>query len=139
MQATGLRPYFLNSFLMVVPAVAISTMLGALNGYVLTKWRFRFDTILFGLMLFGCFIPFQMVLIPMARMLGLMGIAGTVSGARLRASGLRHRLLDALFPQLLRAVPDRAGAGGDDRRGGVLHDLHADHAAGVAGRSWWSA
>ncbi len=39
-QPTGLKPYFLNSMLMVVPAVAISTMLGALNGYVLTKWRF---------------------------------------------------------------------------------------------------
>ncbi|NRG18239.1 carbohydrate ABC transporter permease [Rhizobiales bacterium] len=79
-EATGLRPYFLNSILMVVPAVAISTVLGALNGYVLTKWRFRGDTIVFGLLLFGCFIPFQMVLIPMARMLGLMGIAGTVPG-----------------------------------------------------------
>ena len=33
------RPYFFNSILMVVPAVAISTLLGALNGYVLTKWR----------------------------------------------------------------------------------------------------
>ncbi|MBO6512311.1 MAG: carbohydrate ABC transporter permease, partial [Roseibium sp.] len=73
-EATGLRPYFVNSLLMVVPAVAISTLLGALNGYVLTKWRFRGDTIIFGLMLFGCFIPFQMVLIPMARMLGLMGL-----------------------------------------------------------------
>ena len=79
-EATGLRPYFLNSIMMVVPAVAISTVLGALNGYVLTKWRFRGDTILFGLLLFGCFIPFQIVLIPMARMLGLMGIAGTVPG-----------------------------------------------------------
>ncbi len=79
-EATGLRPYFLNSILMVVPAVAISTVLGALNGYVLTKWRFRGDTIIFGLLLFGCFIPFQMVLIPMARMLGLAGIAGTVPG-----------------------------------------------------------
>jgi glucose/mannose transport system permease protein len=79
-EATGLRPYFLNSFLMVVPAVAISTILGALNGYVLTKWRFRGATIVFGLLLFGCFIPFQMVLIPMARMLGLMGLAGTVPG-----------------------------------------------------------
>ncbi|WP_457937249.1 carbohydrate ABC transporter permease [Mesorhizobium sp. 10J20-29] len=78
--ATGLKPYFLNSILMVVPAVAISTVLGALNGYVLTKWRFRGDTIVFGLLLFGCFIPFQMVLIPMARMLGLMGLAGTVPG-----------------------------------------------------------
>ena len=77
---TGLRPYFLNSILMVVPAVAISTVMGALNGYILTKWRFRGDTLLFGLMLFSCFIPFQIVLIPMARMLGLMGIAGTTQG-----------------------------------------------------------
>src|SRR5690606_13481506 len=74
--ATGLRPYFINSILMVVPAVAISTILGALNGYILTKWRFRGDTLLFGLMLFACFIPFQIVLIPMARVLGLLGIAG---------------------------------------------------------------
>ncbi|WP_206057405.1 carbohydrate ABC transporter permease [Nitratireductor sp. XY-223] len=79
-EATGLRPYFINSILMVVPAVAISTLLGALNGYVLTKWAFRGSTILFGLLLFGCFIPFQMVLIPMARMLGLMGLAGSVPG-----------------------------------------------------------
>jgi len=79
-ESTGLRPYFLNSIVMVVPAVAISTMLGALNGYVLTKWQFRGATLVFGLLLFGCFIPFQMVLIPMARMLGLMGLAGTVPG-----------------------------------------------------------
>jgi glucose/mannose transport system permease protein len=77
---TGLKPYFLNSIMMVVPAVAISTVLGALNGYVLTKWRFRGDTVLFGLMLFACFIPFQIVLIPMARMLGLMGLAGSTPG-----------------------------------------------------------
>jgi glucose/mannose transport system permease protein len=79
-EPTGLRPYFWNSILMVVPAVAISTVLGALNGYVLTKWRFRGDTFLFGLMLFACFIPFQIVLIPMARMLGLLGLAGTIPG-----------------------------------------------------------
>ncbi len=79
-QPTGLKPYFWNSIKMVVPAVIVSTMLGALNGYVLTKWRFRGDTILFGLMLFACFIPFQIVLIPMARMLGLMGLAGSTPG-----------------------------------------------------------
>ncbi|MDO6585276.1 carbohydrate ABC transporter permease [Salipiger sp. 1_MG-2023] len=79
-EATGLKPYFLNSFLMVVPAVTIATVLGALNGYVLTKWRFRGDTILFGLMLFGCFIPFQIVLIPMARSLGFLNLSGTVTG-----------------------------------------------------------
>jgi glucose/mannose transport system permease protein len=79
-QPTGLKPYFLNSVLMVVPAVFLSTMLGALNGYVLTKWRFRGDDIVFGLMLLACFIPFQIVLIPSARILGLLGLAGTVSG-----------------------------------------------------------
>ena len=65
---------------MVVPAVAISTFIGALNGYVLTKWRFRGDSLVFGLMLFACFIPFQIVLIPMARILGLLGLAGTITG-----------------------------------------------------------
>jgi glucose/mannose transport system permease protein len=79
-QPTGLKPYFLNSVLMVIPAVAISTLLGALNGYVLTKWRFRGDGIVFGLLLFACFIPFQIVLIPMARILGLVGLAGSTPG-----------------------------------------------------------
>ena len=79
-EPTGLRPYFLNSVMMVVPAVAISTVIGALNGYVLTKWRFRGDSILFALMLFACFIPFQIVLIPMARVLGILHMAGTVQG-----------------------------------------------------------
>ncbi|AJY45248.1 carbohydrate ABC transporter permease [Martelella endophytica] len=79
-QATGLRPYFWNSIQMVVPAVAISTILGALNGYVLTKWQFRGHNIVFGLLLFACFIPFQIVLIPMARILGILGIAGSVPG-----------------------------------------------------------
>jgi glucose/mannose transport system permease protein len=79
-EPTGLRPYFLNSILMVVPAVAISTLLGALNGYVLTKWRFRGDTWVFGLMLFACFIPFQIVLLPMASTLGTLGLSGSVPG-----------------------------------------------------------
>ena len=51
----------------------ISTLLGALNGYVLTKWRFRGHKLVFGLMLFACFIPFQSVLLPMATILGSLG------------------------------------------------------------------
>ncbi len=79
-QCEGLRPYFWNSVLIAVPAVAISTLLGALNGYVVAQWRFKGANIIFSLMLFGCFIPFQVVLLPMARVLGLMEIAGTISG-----------------------------------------------------------
>ena len=117
-QATGLRPYFWNSIKMVVPAVAISTVLGALNGYVLTKWRFRYDTILFGLMLFACFIPFQIVLIPMARMLGIFGLAGSTGGLILvhvvygiGFTTLYFRNYYAVFPtELIRAAQiDGAG------------------------------
>ncbi len=66
----GIKGYFWNSIKMVVPAVAISAMLGALNGYVLTKWRFPGHRLVFGMMLFACFIPFQSVIIPMAAILG---------------------------------------------------------------------
>ena len=76
----GLRGYFWNSIIMVAFAVTISVMLGAINGYVLSKWRFRGDNIIFGMLLFGCFIPFQIVLIPMARLLGILDLAGTISG-----------------------------------------------------------
>lgn len=79
-QPTGLKPFFLNSILMVIPAVALSTLFGALNGYVLTKWRFPGDNLVFTLMLLACFIPFQIVLIPMAKILGLIGLAGTRTG-----------------------------------------------------------
>lgn len=79
-QPTGLKPFFLNSILMVVPAVVISTIIGALNGYVLSKWRFRGSNIFFGLLLLSCFIPFQIVLIPMARVLGFVGLSGSIWG-----------------------------------------------------------
>ena len=79
-QATGLRPYFMNSVQMVIPAVFISVLFGSLAGFVLAQWRFKGDTVLFGFILFGCFIPFQIVLIPSARILGMLGLAGSTAG-----------------------------------------------------------
>ena len=76
----GLRPYFWNSVIMAVPAVIISTLIGAINGYAVAQWRFRGANVIFALILFGCFIPFQVVLLPMARLLGLMGLAGSIPG-----------------------------------------------------------
>lgn len=76
----GLSGYFWNSMSFTVPAVLISTMIGAVNGYVLTMWRFRGSDLLFGLLMMGCFIPFQVVLLPMARTLGELGIANSVTG-----------------------------------------------------------
>ncbi|SLN25862.1 L-arabinose transport system permease protein AraQ [Aquimixticola soesokkakensis] len=79
-QCEGLKPYLWNSLLIAIPGVAISTIIGALNGYVFAQWRFRGANLMFALILFGCFIPFQVVLLPMARMLGLMGLAGSIPG-----------------------------------------------------------
>lgn len=79
-QATGLKPYFINSFLLVIPAVVISTLIGALNGYILTQFKFKFSDVLFAAMLFSVFIPYQIVLIPMAKTLGFLGLAGTIKG-----------------------------------------------------------
>jgi len=76
----GLRPYFWNSVIMAVPAVLISTFIGALNGYAVAQWRFRGANLIFALILFCCFIPFQVVLLPMARLLGQMGLAGSIPG-----------------------------------------------------------
>lgn len=77
---SGIKGFFWNSIKMVVPAVAISALLGAFNGYILTKWRFRGHNVVFGLMLFACFIPFQIVLLPMSQVLGYLGLANTTSG-----------------------------------------------------------
>jgi glucose/mannose transport system permease protein len=72
--------YFWNSFMITVPAVLISTLIGALNGYVLSKWAFRGSNLLFSLLLFGCFIPFQVILLPMSFTLGKLGLANTTAG-----------------------------------------------------------
>ncbi len=76
----GLAPYFWNSVRIVFPAVIISTIVGAFNGYSLAKWKFKGSEFLFGALLFGCFIPFQVILLPMAKLLGMLGLANTVTG-----------------------------------------------------------
>ena len=76
----GMQPFFWNSIKMVIPAVLISTFLGAFNGYVFAHWRFRGSELLFAALLVGCFIPFQVVILPMARLLGDFGLANTTTG-----------------------------------------------------------
>lgn len=76
----GLQPYFWNSVVMVVPAVLISTVLGAINGYIFSKWRFRGSEVMFALMLFGVFMPMQVVLLPMSQVLGWFGLSSSVWG-----------------------------------------------------------
>lgn len=76
----GLKPYFWNSVVMAVPAVLISTAWGAINGYVLSMWKFRGSEVLFGFLLFGVFMPFQVVLLPMSQVLGYLGLSSSIGG-----------------------------------------------------------
>lgn len=76
----GLKPYFYNSVIMAVPAVLISTAWGAINGYVLSLWKFKGSEVLFGFLLFGVFMPFQVVLLPMSQVLGFLGLSSSLGG-----------------------------------------------------------
>lgn len=76
----GLKPFFLNSLLLVVPAVLVSSAIGAVNGYVLAKWRFPGSETMFAFLLFGVFMPMQVVLLPMSQVLGWLGIASSLWG-----------------------------------------------------------
>lgn len=79
-QCAGMQRYFWNSVMMVVPATIISTALGAINGYVLSKWKFPGSEVIFGMMLLGVFMPGQIALLPWAFLLGKLGLANSVYG-----------------------------------------------------------
>jgi glucose/mannose transport system permease protein len=67
---TDLSPALGNSFKLVIPATVISTILGSLNGFVLSKWRFPGADFVFTIFLFGLFIPYQAVMIPLTQLFG---------------------------------------------------------------------
>jgi len=76
----GLGPNLMNSLYLTIPATLISSMLGSLNGYILSKWKFPGSEIIFPLMLFGMFIPYQSTLIPLTQTLSAIGLGGTLWG-----------------------------------------------------------
>jgi glucose/mannose transport system permease protein len=81
--AGGIRSGLLNSLLVVIPAVAISSIWGSINGYILTKWRFRGADLVFALILFGMFIPYQAILIPLVFTLQQLHLYNTLPGLTL--------------------------------------------------------
>ena len=68
-----LAPNLRNSLLLVVPATIGAAVLGSVNGYVLAKWKFAGADVVFPLLLFGMFIPYQSVLIPLVQFLQWFG------------------------------------------------------------------
>jgi glucose/mannose transport system permease protein len=76
----GLSNNFWNSVRLAVPATLLSAALGSMNGYILSKWRFRGSDSLFALLLFGMFIPYQSILIPLVQVLSRIGLYGSIPG-----------------------------------------------------------
>ncbi len=76
----GLSLNFFNSLKLTIPATILSATLGSINGYLLAKWRFKGSNLIFTLLLFGMFIPYQSILIPLVQVLNMLGLYGTIPG-----------------------------------------------------------
>jgi len=75
-----LAPNMNNSLTMVIPEAILSSLLGSLNGYLLAKWKFRGSNIIFSLILFGMFIPYQSILIPLVKFMQAVKLYGDIPG-----------------------------------------------------------
>ena len=125
----GIKHFFWNSIRMAIPAVLISTMIGALNGYVLSKWRFRGSETFFAMLLLGCFIPFQVILLPMARTLGFLGLSESFWGLVLVHTIYGLAFTTLFFRNYYVAIPDELVKAARIDGGRFLPYLPADHAA----------
>jgi glucose/mannose transport system permease protein len=120
-----LAPHLWNSLRMVIPAALISSMVGSINGYVFSKWKFKYSDIIFTLILFGMFIPYQSILIPLVQFMQKLGLRGSISGLVLVHVIYGIAITTLIFRNYYAGVPtevleaariDGAGFGGLYRR-----------------------
>ena len=102
----GLSVNFMNSVYLTVPATLISAFLGSMNGYVLAKWKFRGANILFPMLLFGMFIPYQSILIPLVRVLQNMHLYSTRGGLIFVHVVYGIPITTLIFRNYYAAIPD---------------------------------
>ena len=76
----GIRGGFVNSFAITLPSTILPILFGAMNGYALSFWRPRGATVLFGLLMVGAFIPVQVMIFPLVRVLAAVGLFGSLPG-----------------------------------------------------------
>ncbi len=73
-----LSPALGRTFALVIPAAIISAVMGSMNGFVLSRWRFPYANLVFTMILFGMFIPYQAVMIPLTQLLQNLGVPGGI-------------------------------------------------------------
>jgi len=74
----GIHGAFLNSVKITIPSVIVSIFAGALFGYCLSFWRTKGANFLFGLLLLGAFLPYQLFIYPLVRVYATAGLYGTL-------------------------------------------------------------
>ncbi|RSL33615.1 carbohydrate ABC transporter permease [Salibacterium salarium] len=101
-----LAPNVMNSFYLVIPATILSALLGAMNGYVLSKWKFKGSEILFTVMLFGMFIPYQSILIPLIQFLRSIDLYNSIAGLILTHVVYGLPITTLMFRNFYANIPD---------------------------------
>jgi glucose/mannose transport system permease protein len=95
-----------NSVILTLSATALSTVLGSLNGYVFSKWKFPGSEIIFTLFLFGMFIPYQVILIPLFQTLRAMNLYGGLPGLILAHVVYGLPITSLIFRNFYAQIPD---------------------------------
>ncbi|MDP3316327.1 MAG: carbohydrate ABC transporter permease [Devosia sp.] len=107
----GLAPGFFNSMKITLLAVPISIILSMLNGYALSFWRFRGSELMFGLLVFGAFVPFQVLVYPIIFALSSVKLPwggtlfGTLPGIVIVHSIFGMPILTLLFRNFFASLP----------------------------------
>jgi glucose/mannose transport system permease protein len=101
-----LYPNLGNSLQLTIPATIFSSILGAVNGYIFAKWKFRGANALFALLVFGMFIPYQSILIPLIQFLQRIKLYGTVWGLVLVHVVYGLPICSLIFRNFFANIPD---------------------------------
>ncbi len=105
LECSGLKVGFWNSVQIVVPSVIFSIALGAINGYALAFWRSRFANILFGVLMIGVFVPYQVIMYPLVRMLSTVGLFGSLPAIVVIHGIFGMPIMTLLFRNYYAAIP----------------------------------
>lgn len=101
-----LAPNLKNSFILTIPATLISALIGSINGYIFSKWKFKYSDLIFVFILFGMFIPYQSVLIPLVQFLNKIGLYGKLSGLILAHVVYGIPICTLIFKNYYSEIPD---------------------------------
>ena len=102
----GISVGFWNSVRIVVPSTILSIFIGAVNGYALSFWRVRWAGALFGVLMLGAFVPYQVVIFPLVKALAAMGLFGSLAGIVLIHTIFGMPMMTLLFRNYYVSVPE---------------------------------